>query len=66
MYGAELEGLANTMFEEFELHMKGVREAFDQFIFNHNAEDKTASDTATELQKMLALRYKQDSPKRPP
>ena len=33
--------------------MKGVRECFDQFIFTHNAEDKTAADTAGELQRML-------------
>ena len=53
LYGAELEALAATCAQEFKLHMQGVRDAFDQFIFEHDAEDKTASDVATELQKMF-------------
>jgi pantothenate kinase len=46
--------------------MKGVNEVFNQFIFEHNAEDKTSSDVTAELKKMLDLRYKNDAPRRPP
>lgn len=66
LYGAELESLAAECFKEFELHMRGVREAFNQFIIEHNAEDKTAPDVAAELKRMLDLRYKSDAPRRPP
>lgn len=46
--------------------MKGVKEVYNQFIFEHMAEDKTSSDVTAELKKMLDLRYKSDAPKRPP
>lgn len=46
--------------------MKGVREVFHQFIFEHGAEDKTSSDVTAELKKMLDLRFKNDAPRRPP
>lgn len=66
LYGSELEALANECFSEFELHMRGVRDAFNQFIIDHNAEDKTAPDVAAELRRMLELRFKKDAPRRPP
>lgn len=40
LYGPELEELAAQCLQEYELNLKGVKEAFDQFIFEHNAEDK--------------------------
>lgn len=46
--------------------MKGVREAFNQFILDHSAEDKAQADVAAELQRMLKLRFSNNSPKRPP
>jgi len=46
--------------------MRGVREAFDQFIIEHNAEDKPAPDVAAEVKRMLDLRFKADAPRRPP
>jgi len=35
-----LEDLAAQCLQEYDLNLKGVKEAFDQFIFEHNAEDK--------------------------
>lgn len=66
LYGNELEDLASNTYKEYELNMKGVKEVFNQFIFEHNAEDKTSSDVTAELKKMLDLRYKNDAPRRPP
>lgn len=66
LYGQELEDLAAQNYQEYELHMKGVKEAFNQFIFEHVAEDKTQADVTAELKKMLELRFKQEAPKRPP
>lgn len=66
MYGPELEDLANQCLQEYELNMKGVREAFDQFIFEHDAQDKAQVDVGNEVKKMLSLRFKSNAPRRPP
>lgn len=46
--------------------MKGVKEAFNQFIVEFSAEEKTQADVSNELVRMLKLRYKNNSPRRPP
>ena len=46
--------------------MRGVKSVFNQFIFEHDAEDKAQSEVEKELLKILKLRYKNDSPRRPP
>lgn len=46
--------------------MRGVREAFGNFIFEHDAQDKAQSDVSNELGKMLKLRFKSNAPRRPP
>jgi len=66
LYGPELEDLAVQCLQEYELNLRGVREAFNQFIFEHSAEDKAQSDVANELAQMLRLRFKSNSPRRPP
>ena len=66
LYGNELEDLASNTYKEYELNMKGVKEVFNQFIFEHMAEDKTSGDVTAELKKMLDLRFKSDAPRRPP
>ena len=66
MFGDELEDLAAQCYKEYEHNLKGVKEAFDQFIFTHNAAEKSPQDLAPELEKMLSLRFRTNSPKRPP
>ena len=67
LYGQELEDLAAQSYQEYELHMTGVKAAFNQFIFEHACDDgKTAADITAELKKMLDLRFQQDAPRRPP
>ena len=46
--------------------MRGVKSVFNQFIFEHDAEDKAQSEVEKELCKILKLRYKNDAPRRPP
>lgn len=46
--------------------MRGVKSVFNQFIFEHDAEDKAQSEVEKELLKILKLRYKNDAPRRPP
>jgi SpoVK/Ycf46/Vps4 family AAA+-type ATPase len=66
LYGPELEDLATQCLQEYNLNMKGVQEAFDQFIFEHDAQDKAQVDVGNELKKMLSLRFKSNAPRRPP
>lgn len=40
LYGPELEETANQAIEEYELHIKGVKEAFNGFIYEYSAVDK--------------------------
>lgn len=46
--------------------MRGVKSAFSQFIFEHDAVDKAQSDVEKELYGMLKLRYRSGAPRRPP
>lgn len=46
--------------------MRGVHDAFSQFIFEYDAQDKSANDVVPDLEKMLAIRFKSNAPKRPP
>ena len=66
LYGPELEDLATQCLQEYNLNMKGVQEAFEQFIFEHDAQDKAQVDVGNELKKMLSLRFKSNAPRRPP
>lgn len=40
LYGPELEDLAGTCLQEYELNMRGVHDAFSQFIYEFDAQDK--------------------------
>ena len=66
LYGPELEEVANQAFEEYELHIKGVRSAFNGFIYEYSAVDKPQNDVANDLARMLRIRYKSNAPRRPP
>jgi hypothetical protein len=65
LYGPELENLAIQCLSEYEINLKGVKEAFGPFIFEHDACDKAQGDVSNELGKMLKLRFKQGAPRRP-
>ncbi len=40
LYGPELEDVANQSHEEYELHIRGVKDAFKGFIYEYDATDK--------------------------
>jgi hypothetical protein len=61
-----LEDLANQCLQEYELNMQGVKEAFSQFIFEHDVTDKSYSDVIPGLMRMLQLRFRESAPRRPP
>lgn len=66
LYGPELEETANQAVEEYELHVKGVKEAFKGFIYEYSAVDKAQNDVANDLARMLRIRYRSNAPRRPP
>lgn len=66
LYGPELDEVAEQAIEEYNLHMKGVKKAFDGFVYEYGASDKDQNEVSMELARMLRLRYKADAPRRPP
>lgn len=66
LYGPDLEDLAAQCLQEYELNMKGVKEAFSQFIFEHDVTDKSYNDVIPDLMRMLNLRFRENAPRRPP
>jgi hypothetical protein len=66
LYGPELEEVANQAVDEYDLHIKGVKGAFNGFIYEYNAIDKPQNDVANDLARMLRIRYRSNAPRRPP
>ena len=66
LHGDELEKAAQGCHDEYETNIRGVRSAFNQFIFEHDGADMAQQDVEKDLVRMLNLRYKIDSPVRPP
>lgn len=66
LYGPELEEVANSALDEYDLHVNGVKNAFKGFIYEYNAVDKAQNDVANDLARMLRIRYRSNAPRRPP
>ena len=66
LYGPELEEVASQAVEEYDLHIKGVKSAFNGFIYEYSAVDKAQNDVANDLARMLRIRYRSNAPRRPP
>lgn len=52
--------------DEYELHIKGVKNAFNGFIYEYSAADRAQNDVANDLARMLRIRYRSNAPRRPP
>ena len=66
LYGPELEDKANECLKEYELNMKGVKEAFGKFLYNMDVTDLSYNDIVPNLVRMLNLRFGENSSRRPP
>jgi adenylate kinase len=66
LYGPELDEVANQAIEEYDLHVRGVKSAFNGFIYEYNATDKIQNDVANDLARMLRIRFRSNAPRRPP
>mmetsp|Transcript_25533 Transcript_25533/g.19301 ORF Transcript_25533/g.19301 Transcript_25533/m.19301 type:complete len:99 (+) Transcript_25533:582-878(+) len=52
--------------DEYDLHLRGVKEAFRGFVYEYSAADKPQNDVANDLARMLRIRYRSNAPRRPP
>ena len=70
LYGPELDEVALQAVEEYMLHMRGVKNAFQGFVYDYNTceggDKRDQSEVANDLARMLRIRYKNDAPRRPP
>lgn len=66
LYGPELDEVSEQALEEYRLHMRGVKSAFQGFVYEYDASEKDQSEVANDLARMLRIRYKNDAPRRPP
>ena len=69
--GAQYTGLildqkVEAMQKEYELQLKGVRAIFKGFLTDLNIDQRESQEVSSHLSKMIALRYRPVSPKRPP
>jgi adenylate kinase family enzyme len=66
IYGsAQIEKMANASMDEYELHLKGVKSAFKDFIYEYEAAGRTQADVANDIARMLRIRFKSNGPRRP-
>lgn len=66
LYGPELEDVSTQALEEYDLHIRGVKESFQGFIYEYEASEKVQSDVANDLARMLRIRFRSNAPRRPP
>lgn len=66
LYGPELDEVANMAIDEYDLHIRGVKSAFNGFIYEYSATDKVQNDVANDLARMLRIRFRSNAPRRPP
>lgn len=61
--GTELTDVAETAMEEYNLHIKGVKEAYGKFIYDTDV-TKTLEEMESDLMKMIKIKI--NNPMRPP
>jgi polynucleotide 5'-kinase involved in rRNA processing len=66
LYGPELNQLVDQCLQEYELNMRGVNNAFNQFVFHLDINGRLQSLVANDLYKMLDVRFRSNEPRRPP
>ena len=48
------------------MNIRGVKTAFNNFIIDYDAANKSLGDVANDLARMLRIRFKSNAPRRPP
>jgi adenylate kinase len=66
-YGNEQHEVINQAIKEYNMHIKGVQDAFKGFIYEYDCTGRPAANiVGSEIANMLRLRFKSTAPRRPP
>jgi len=66
LYGPELDDLANQVYQEYLLHQEGVNSVFNQFIYQYEVGEKQMNEVASDIARVLRIRFRNNAPRRPP
>ena len=58
--------MAQLSYQEYELNIRGVKSAFNNFIIDYDASEKSQNAVSEDLARMLKIRFKSNAPRRPP
>lgn len=61
-----LDEVVNLAYQEYELNIRGVKSAFNNFIIDYDASEKSQNAVSEDLARMLKIRFKSNAPRRPP
>jgi DNA replication protein DnaC len=66
IYGKEeIERMTQNSMNEYDLHTRAVRSAFNHFIYDYNAVGRSQADVANDIARMLRIKFKSSGPRRP-
>ena len=66
IYGKEeIERMTQNSMNEYDLHTRAVRSAFNHFIYDYNAVGRSQADVANDIARMLRIKFKSSGPTRP-
>lgn len=51
--------------KDYEHNISGVKDAFNNFIYEYNAVDRNQTEVANDLARILRIRFKSNGPRRP-
>lgn len=66
IFGDEIDELALKIKSEHDLNLNGVKDTFNNFIFNYDTSGNALEQTVQDLGRMINLRFRINAPRRPP
>ena len=66
IFGDEIDELALKIKSEHDFNLNGVKDTFNNFIFNYDTSGNALEQTVQDLGRMINLRFRINAPRRPP
>jgi pantothenate kinase len=66
IFGEEVEEHYHKIKSEHELNLNGVKDTFNNFIFQYDTTGNPLEQTVADLGRMMNLRFRINAPRRPP
>lgn len=66
IFGEEMEEQYHKIKSEHELNLNGVKDTFNNFIFQYDTSGNSLEQTVADLGRMMNLRFRINAPRRPP